>query len=131
MIPPGDKEQKEITEKLAAAVYKQAEAKKAAGNSVGAIDDFLRVAQVAPDSSIRRNAEYDAAAALVTMKDWPRAIEVLEGFRRNHPQDPLNAEATRSLAVAYRRPGNRHAPPRNSSALPTRRARPPNCGAKR
>ena len=105
VIPPGDKEQKEITEKLAAAVYKQAEAKKAAGNSVGAVDDFLRVAQVAPDSSIRRNAEYDAAAALVTMKAWPRAIEVLENFRHNHPQDPLNAEATRSLAVAYTETG--------------------------
>jgi cellulose synthase operon protein C len=105
VIPPGDKEQKEITEKLAASVYKQAEAKKAAGNEAGAIDDFLRVAQVAPDSSIRRNAEYDAAAALVTMKNWPRAIDVLEGFRRNHPQDPLVAEATRSLAVAYTETG--------------------------
>jgi TolA-binding protein len=101
VVPADDKEQKEITEKLAAAVYKQAEQKQAAGNAVGAIDDFLRVALVAPTASIRKNAEYDAAAALVTMKDWPRAIEVLEGFRRNHPQDPLVAEATRSLAVAY------------------------------
>ena len=105
VIPPGDKEQKEITEKLAAAVYKQAEAKKAAGNSAGAVEDFLRVAQVAPDASIRRNADYDAAAALVNMKDWPRAIGVLEAFRRDHPQDPLVAEATRSLAVAYTETG--------------------------
>jgi tetratricopeptide (TPR) repeat protein len=35
------------------------------------------------------------------MKEWPRAIEVLENFRRNNPQDPLAVEATRSLAVAY------------------------------
>jgi TolA-binding protein len=100
-IPADDKERAAITEKLAAAVYKQAEQKKAAGDANGAVDDFLRVAQVAPDSSIRKNADYDAAAALVNLKDWPRAIQVLEDFRRNHPQDPLVAEATRSLAVAY------------------------------
>lgn len=101
VVPVDDKEQKEITEKLAAAVYKQAEQKQAAGDAAGAVDDFLRVAMVAPTASIRKNAEYDAAAALVGLKDWPRAIEVLEGFRRNHPQDPLVVEATRSLAVAY------------------------------
>ncbi len=101
VVPAGDKEHAQITEKLAAAVYKQAEQKQAAGNAAGAVDDFLRVAAVAPDSSIRRNAEFDAAAALVAMKAWPRAIDVLEGFRRNHPSDPLVADATRNLAVAY------------------------------
>ena len=101
VIPADDKEQKEITEKLAASVYKQAEMKAAAGNSLGAVDDFLRVAAIAPTASIRKNAEYDAAAALVTMKEWPRAIEVLENFRRNNPQDPLVVDATRNLAVAY------------------------------
>jgi len=105
VVPADDKEQKEITEKLAASVYKQAEQKQAAGNAVGAVDDFLRVALVAPTASIRKNAEYDAAAALVSLKAWPRAIEVLEGFRRNHPQDPLVVEATRSLAVAYTETG--------------------------
>jgi cellulose synthase operon protein C len=101
VVPPGDKEHAEINEKLAASVYKQAEQKAAAGNSVAAVDDFLRVAALAPTASIRKNAEFDAAAALVSMKEWPRAIEVLEGFRRNHPNDPLAADATRNLAVAY------------------------------
>lgn len=101
VVPAGDKEHAQINEKLAAAVYKQAEQKQAAGNAAGAVDDFLRVAAVAPNSSIRRNAEFDAAAALVAMKAWPRAIDVLEGFRRNHPGDPLVADATRNLAVAY------------------------------
>jgi TolA-binding protein len=101
VVPADDKEQKEITEKLAASVYKQAEQKQAAGNTAGAVDDFLRVAALAPTASIRKNAEYDAAAALVTLKQWPRAIEVLETFRRNNPQDPLVVDATRNLAVAY------------------------------
>jgi TolA-binding protein len=101
VVPVDDKEQKEITEKLAASVYKQAEQKQAAGNATGAVDDFLRVAALAPTASIRKNAEYDAAAALVNLKQWPRAIEVLENFRRNNPQDPLVVDATRNLAVAY------------------------------
>jgi TolA-binding protein len=101
VVPPTDKEYGEINEKLAASVYKQAEMKAATGNSVGAVDDFLRVAALAPTASIRKNAEFDAAAALVSMKEWPRAIEVLEDFRRNHPQDPLVADATRNLAIAY------------------------------
>ncbi len=105
VVPPTDKEQLEISEKLAASVYKQAEAKAASGNSAAAVDDFLRVAAVAPNASIRKNAEFDAAAALVSMKAWPRAIEVLEGFRRNHPNDPLVVDATRNLAVAYSETG--------------------------
>ncbi len=100
-IGRNDPERAALNEKLAASIYRQAEAKQAQGDSGGAVDAFLRVAQVAPDSSISKNAEYDAAAALVNSKQWPRAIEVLESFRRNHPQDPLAAEATRSLAIAY------------------------------
>jgi hypothetical protein len=41
-------------------------------------------------------------------KQWDRAIVVLEGFRRNFPQSPLQADVTRNLAVAYsesNRPG--------------------------
>ncbi len=36
-----------------------------------------------------------------TQKQWDRAIVVLEGFRRNFPQSPLQADVTRNLAVAY------------------------------
>ena len=46
-------------------------------------------------------ADFDAAALLVTQKQWDRAIPVLEGFRRNYPQSPLQADVTRNLAVAY------------------------------
>ncbi len=100
-IPPQDKEQAGITEKIAAAIYKQAEEKQAAGDADAAVDAFLRVSKMAPGASTARNAEYDAAAALVNMKNWPRAIEVLERFRRDYPRDPLVAEVTRTLAVAY------------------------------
>lgn len=37
----------------------------------------------------------------MTQKQWDRAIVVLEGFRRNFPQSPLQPDVTRNLAVAY------------------------------
>jgi tetratricopeptide (TPR) repeat protein len=89
-------------------VYKQGEAKQKAGDSSGAVDDFLRVARVAPDSKIRSTAQYDAAAQLINLKQWDRAIGVLQEFRRQYPKSELSADVTRKLAVAYseaHRPG--------------------------
>ncbi len=98
----------DLTERLAASVYKQGEAKMKAGNGVGAVEDFLRVARVAPDSKIRSTAQYDAAAQLIALEQWDRAIGVLEDFRREFPKSELQPEVGRKLAVAYteaNRPG--------------------------
>ena len=57
---------------------------------------------------MRVNADFDAAALLINQKQWDRAIVVLEGFRHNFPQSPLQGDVTRKLAVAYtesNRPG--------------------------
>ncbi len=98
----------DLTERLAATVYKQGDAKRKAGDAAGAVEDFLRVERVAPTSKIRSTAQYDAAAALITLKQWDRAIGVLEAFRRDFPKSELSADVTRKLAVAYseaNRPG--------------------------
>jgi tetratricopeptide (TPR) repeat protein len=100
-LPPQDPLRAEVTERLAASVYRQAEAKQAAGDVAGAVSEFLRVASVAPASPVRATAEYDAATLLVTAQQWNEAATVLEAFRRNHPEHPLQADATRKLAVAY------------------------------
>ncbi|HXY76506.1 MAG TPA: tetratricopeptide repeat protein [Steroidobacteraceae bacterium] len=91
----------DLTERLAASVYKQGEAKQKAGDDVGAVEDYLRVARVAPESKVRPNAEYDAATELLKLKQWDRSIAVLEDFRREYPHSTLQPEVTRKLAVAY------------------------------
>jgi tetratricopeptide (TPR) repeat protein len=91
----------DLTERLAATVYKQGEAKQKAGDSAGAVEDFLRVTRVAPDSKIRSTAQYDAATQLIVLKQWDRAIEVLEAFRREYPKHELGRDVTHKLAVAY------------------------------
>jgi tetratricopeptide (TPR) repeat protein len=101
VMPPNDPERAVIVERLAASIYKQGEQKSKAGDSAAAVDDFLRVAALAPTSKVRSSADFDAAALLVTQKQWDRAIPVLEGFRRNFPDSPLQADVTRNLAVAY------------------------------
>jgi outer membrane protein assembly factor BamD (BamD/ComL family) len=70
----------DLTERIASAVYRQAEAKQKSGDAAGAVEDFLRVSQVAGTSKIASQAEYDAGAQLIQLKDWPRAITVLERF---------------------------------------------------
>ena len=100
-LPANDPDRAGIEERIAASIYKQAEAKRTAGDSTGAVDDFLRVASLAPNSKARSNAEYDAASILLQNKQWDRATQVLETFRRNYPNHELVPDATRSLAVAY------------------------------
>jgi tetratricopeptide (TPR) repeat protein len=101
LMPPNDPERAAIVERLAASIYKQGEQKSKSGDTAAAVEDYLRVSALAPSSRARSNADFDAAALLITQKQWDRAIVVLEGFRRNFPQSPLQADVTRDLAVAY------------------------------
>jgi TolA-binding protein len=101
LMAANDPERPAIVERLAASIYKQGEQKNQAGDSAGAVDDFLRVSKMAPTSKVRANADFDAGALLITQKQWDRAIVVLEDFRRNFPQSPMQADVTRKLAVAY------------------------------
>jgi TolA-binding protein len=90
-----------LVERLAAAVYKQGEQSRSAGKLTEATAHFLRVGKVAPDSPIRANAEFDAAATYLAMNNWPGAIQTLENFRHAYPGHPLQAEVSNKLAVAY------------------------------
>jgi tetratricopeptide (TPR) repeat protein len=101
LLPPNDKMRADLTERIASAVYRQAEQKQKAGDNLGAVDDFLRIATVAGTSKIAAQAEYDAGASLINLKEYPRAIQVLERFRSNNPKSEFNADVTRKLAVAY------------------------------
>ncbi len=43
LLPPNDKMRADLTERIASAVYRQGEAKQKSGDSLGAVDDFLRI----------------------------------------------------------------------------------------
>ncbi|MEO5689369.1 MAG: tetratricopeptide repeat protein [Burkholderiaceae bacterium] len=101
LAPANDPARGELTERLAASIYKQGEQARTAGDNKAAAESFARVAVAAPGSAIRENAEYDAAASLIALKDWAGATKMLEGFRQHYPKSPLQPEVTARLALAY------------------------------
>ena len=105
LMPPGDQNRAARIENLAAAIYKQGEQANAREDYQEAARHFLRVGRKAPTSKIRTNAEYDAAAALIQVKDWKTSAGVLTGFRGLFPGHSLQPEVTRKMAYVYREDG--------------------------
>lgn len=90
-----------LTERLAATIYKQGEAQFNSGQLSAAVENYLRVGQLAPGSKIRMAADYDAGAVLIKMKSWNQATRVFEAYRKRYPKNPHQADVTEKLAVAY------------------------------
>lgn len=103
LTPPNTPAQAEVIEQLAASIYKQGEAAREAKDLRAAANQFLRVGQVTPQAKIRATADYDAGAALMQLEDWPKAAQVLEGFRAMFPGHALEADVDKKLAVAYQK----------------------------
>ncbi len=91
----------DITERHAASVYKQGEAARRQGELGEAARHFARVADVAPGSAIRANAQFDAAVTMIAAKDWAGAARQLEDFRARLPNHALAAEVPSRLALVY------------------------------
>ena len=105
LTPADDESRPAVIDGLAAAIYKQGEQAREVEDYRAAADHFLRIKDVAPTSAIRTAAEYDGAAALVSLQDWTMAAGVLEDFRSDYPDHELNTEATKQLAHIYREDG--------------------------
>ncbi len=102
LTPEKDPGRADLVERQAAAIYKQAEIARAGGKHQEAAASFARVGTVASaGSAVRANAQYDAAAALIAIKDWDGAIKTLEDFRQRFPNHALQPEVSKKLAVAY------------------------------
>lgn len=101
-----DPRHKDMLERLAASIYKQAEANLEKQYVSLAIDDFLRVIEKAPLSSARVNAQYDAATYLLEMKQWTQATELLEDFRVRFASHLLAVNIQDKLIFAYQQNEN-------------------------
>ncbi len=99
---------KNILEKQALAVYKQGEVSKNKGDLKLAVKHFSRIKSMQPASSIVVNAEYDAAAILISLRDWVKAAVVLEELRKTHPKHKLQPDITKKLSLVYIEAGFTH-----------------------
>ncbi len=102
LMPAKDKTRDDLLDTLAASIYKQGEQANAVLDYRVAADHFLRLGRIAPTSKIRPTAEYDAAAALIQLKDWKMAATVLVGFRNSFPGHALQHEVTKKIAYVYK-----------------------------
>ena len=100
---PNQQQKKDYTalnEQFAASIYKQAEQANALGDSQLAIDHFLRIIKLAPDSSIRSSAQYDAIVKMTSLKQWGPAADQILDFRTRFPANALNANTPHLLITA-------------------------------
>jgi tetratricopeptide (TPR) repeat protein len=105
LTPESDKSRAALVDNLAASIYKQGERANEAQDYRAAANHFLRIRSAAPTSTIRASAEYDAGGALIRLKDWTGAVEVLQAFRSTFPKHKLVPEADKQIANAYRESG--------------------------
>ena len=100
-----DKSRGDVVENLAASIYKQGEQASKLNDFKTAAEHFLRVAKAAPSSKIRSAADFDGATALMQLKDWDRAAEVLLAFRSQYAEHQLQPEVTKKIAYVLKEAG--------------------------
>jgi tetratricopeptide (TPR) repeat protein len=91
----------QISEQVAASIFKKAEQLKAKNKPKLAINELLSIKHLAGQSKIRVLAQYDAASMLLAAKEWERAIKELKQLEKTFVKHELAAQFPRKLAFAY------------------------------
>jgi tetratricopeptide (TPR) repeat protein len=100
-MPKNDKRRPQLMDRIAASVYKQGEALAKDGKQLEAVDQFLRVGVISPNSKYRKTAEYDAATYLVQAEEWDKALELLQNYRKRYDPKRDDLEITAKMILVY------------------------------
>lgn len=106
LVEAGSDEYVQISERLASAIYRNAERIIESGDKPAAVAELLRLKTLTPDSPIRITGQYDAATLLIEQAEWPAAIVELEELVARYPEHELAPEFPRKLAFAYEKNGD-------------------------
>lgn len=101
LMPAADELRPDTVERVAASVYRQGEQAAAQGKYMLAAQHYSRVMELAPDSSIRMNAQFDAATSLVLARDLDQANRLLIDFRKRYPEALVSASISATLVENY------------------------------
>ena len=101
--PSKSKDYKSLNERFAASIYKQAEQAMVLENPQQAIRHFIRIIKLAPNSTIRTSAQYDAIIQMIATKQWAAATEQIVDFRKRFPKNSLNANTPHFLITALQK----------------------------
>jgi len=98
------KKYKEMRELLASCIYFQAQGL-VKEQPLLAVQHYLRVGKVVPESSYRLNAEFDAGNILLAQNKWRQGIQVLSRFKKRYPSHEYSKSISAKLANAYENTG--------------------------
>lgn len=91
-----------IDVRVAAAIHRQGEAARAAGDAVAAVGHFVRLAETMPASAEAANALFDAGALSFETGAWADAAALLDRFARAYPDHGRVTDALRLRAQALK-----------------------------
>lgn len=100
-LDANDPQRTEITERIAASIYRQAELQLVSADKTEAINNLLSIRDIAPSSEIATTAQYDAINYLIEMQDWARAERELKDFEARYPQHELIQTLAPKYVVVY------------------------------
>ena len=91
----------ELSDKLALAIYKQAENSNKNGKINDAIEHYVRISSIVPSSSISSTGFYDAIALSMKHKMWDISIYNIKRFQKSYPNNKYSRDITKKLSLAY------------------------------
>ena len=91
----------QVQERIAASIYRQAEASLTFGDKDTAIEQLLRITQVTPDTEIAAKALFDAGVYLIEQERWSQAETVYLNFRSKYPKHELSATLPAKMVMIY------------------------------
>lgn len=106
LVALDEEEQDMVEERLLASVYKQGEAAEAEGDTDTAVNHYLRLADIDPDSALAAQGQFDAVAVVEEAGRVAEAAVLLTAFRASYPDHALTADLEKRLADMYERTGD-------------------------
>ena len=106
LVDKQSEDYREITEYVSKTIYKSAEALIAEGKKEEAIAKLLTIKSLAPKSSVRPTAQYDAASMMLELEKWQAAIDELKELSQLYPKFTYAEEFPRKIAFAYEKMEN-------------------------
>ena len=106
LVAKNSEEYNQISDQIAASVYKKAEKLREENKNDLAIKELLSIKTLAPASNIRVIAQYDAASLLLAAEQWNKAIVELAELKKRYSKHKLANEFPRKLAFAYEKQEN-------------------------
>jgi len=100
-IDSSDPLRNSVVERRSASIYQLALQLKEQGEARTAVDQFLRIQTLAPDSPIAITAQYDAGNELIALESWQDAEVVFLNFRRRYPNHELINTIYPKMVVIY------------------------------